>query len=138
MRIETILNNCQKFKSFVYSGVKWIEHDGEKCLTAIITPRKNGNAICSCCHKVVSCYESLEERLFEFVPLWGYRFFFIYQMRRVDCKKCGIKAEEVPWATGKSGLTKTFLVRSSSQLQDNLAEGFYRNKICCRLGTRTP
>jgi transposase len=109
MRIETILNNCQKLKSFVYIGAKWIEHEGETCLAIIITPRKNGNAICSCCHKVASCYDRLEERLFEFVPLWGYRCFFVYQMRRVNCKKCGIKVEEVPWAAGKSTLTKTYM-----------------------------
>jgi transposase len=109
MRIETILNNCQKFKSFVHSEAKWIEHDGEKCLAVIITPRKNGHAICSCCHKFASCYDRLEKRLFEFVPIWGYRCFFVYQMRRVNCKKCGIKVEEVPWATGKSTLTKAYM-----------------------------
>lgn len=109
MRVETILNNCQKFKSFIYCEVKWLEREGEKCLAVIIKPRKNGHAICSCCHKFASCYDRLEERLFEFVPLWGYRFFFIYQMRRVNCKRCGIKVEEVPWATGKSTLTKAYM-----------------------------
>jgi len=109
MRIETMLNNCQKFKSFVYKDVKWINHDGEKCLAAIIEPRKNGHAICSCCHKVASCYDKLEERRFEFVPFWGYRFFFVYQMRRVNCKDCGIKVEEVPWGMGKFTLTKTYM-----------------------------
>jgi transposase len=29
-------------------------------------------------------------------------------MRRVDCPTCGIKVETVPWATGKSSLTKAY------------------------------
>lgn len=109
MRTETILNNCQKFKSFIYSSVKWAEHNKEKCLEIILLPRKNGPAICSCCHKVAGCYDKLEVRRFEFVPLWGYRVFFIYQMRRVNCKKCGVKIEEVPWAIGKQTLTKIYM-----------------------------
>ena len=109
MRIETILNNCQKFKSFVYISVKWANHDGEKCLAATITARKNSHAICSCCHKVANCYDKLDIRWFEFIPLWGYRFFFVYQMRRVNCKRCGIKVEEIPWSMGKYTLTKAYM-----------------------------
>jgi len=109
MRIATILNNCQKFKSFVYCGVKWANHEGARCLVATLRPRKNGHAICSCCHEMASCYDKLEVRWFEFVPLWGFRFFLIYQMRRVNCRKCGIKVEEVPWAMGKYTLTKTYM-----------------------------
>jgi len=30
-------------------------------------------------------------------------------MRRVNCKNCGIKIEEVPWATGKHTLTKAYM-----------------------------
>ena len=26
---------------------------------------------------------------------------FVYQMRRVNCKRCGVKVEQVPWASGK-------------------------------------
>ena len=73
MRIETILNNCQKFKSFVYKSVNWVIHNGEKCLEVIVVPRKNGHAICSGCHKVAKCYDTQKPRWFEFVPLWGYK-----------------------------------------------------------------
>ena len=109
MRIETILNNCQKFKSFVYKNVKWATHNGEKCLEVIVLARKNGQAICSCCHKTAKCYDTQQPRWFEFVPLWGYRVFLVYAMRRVNCKNCGIKIEEVPWATGKQTLTKAYM-----------------------------
>lgn len=109
MRIETILNSCQKFKSFIYENVAWQLYDGEKCLEIKVVARKNGKAICSCCHQPASCYDTQESRRFEFVPILGYRCFFLYRMRRVNCKTCKVKIEEVPWATGKETLTKTYM-----------------------------
>jgi transposase len=34
--------------------------------------------------------------------------FFVYAMRRIDCKSCGVRVELVPWADGKKRITKTF------------------------------
>ena len=34
--------------------------------------------------------------------------FFLYGLRRVDCPRCGIKVERVPWAEGKNHLTTTY------------------------------
>jgi len=109
MRIETILNKCQRFKSFVYKNVRWVTHNGQDCLEAELIPRKNSTAVCACCHKPASLYDKLKARRFEFVPVWGYRVFFLYQMRRVDCRQCGVTVEEVPWATGKQTLTKAYM-----------------------------
>lgn len=111
MLVKTILNRCYKFKSFVYGSVKFIEK-GEKipAIEVEIFPRKNSKMICSCCHKLAPGYDTLSNaRRFEFIPLWGYPVFFVYTMRRVKCKKCGIKVEEVPWASGKSTLTKPYM-----------------------------
>jgi len=36
--------------------------------------------------------------------------FFSYRMRRVQCSRCGILSEEVPWARGKSRLTRSFSI----------------------------
>lgn len=109
MRIETLLNNCQKFKSVIYSDIKWGEYKGAQCLEATLSPRKNGRAICSCCAKASSLYDKLELRRFEFVPVWGYRVFFLYRMRRVNCKTCGVVVEAVPWTTGKHTLTSAYM-----------------------------
>jgi transposase len=109
MRIQTILNTCQKFKHFIYKNVKWVTREGKKCLEVIIRPRKNSRAICSGCGKPGSCYDHQQERLFEFVPLLGYPVYFRYRMRRVNCKDCGVKIESVPWSDGKQTMTKTFM-----------------------------
>jgi len=44
------------------------------------------------------------------VPLWGYQVYFRYRRRRVSCPGCGVKVEQVPWATGKQKLTKAFKI----------------------------
>jgi hypothetical protein len=47
--------------------------------------------------------------MFEFVPLWNITVFFAYALRRGNCETCGVKVEKVPWADGKSTLTKTYM-----------------------------
>jgi transposase len=109
MRLQTILNTCQKFKCFVYQRVKWVSRGNKKCLEVTVIPRKNSKPICSCCGKSGSCYDKQQERLFEFVPLLGYPLYFRYQMRRVNCKDCGVKIESVPWSDGKQTMTKAMM-----------------------------
>jgi transposase len=35
--------------------------------------------------------------------------FLVYAMRRVDCPRCGVVVEMVPWATGKSPMTHAYI-----------------------------
>jgi transposase len=51
----------------------------------------------------------METRRFEFVPLWGIPVFFLYAMRRVNCQRCGVRVESVPWARGKHTLTDAYM-----------------------------
>jgi hypothetical protein len=50
----------------------------------------------------------LPSRRFEFVPLWGLPVFFVYAPRRVECPRCGVRVERLPWADGKHHLTTTY------------------------------
>jgi len=49
-------------------------------------------------------------RRFEFVPLWGFMVLLLYRMRRVDCRGCGVKIEQVPWGCGKHQLTSAYML----------------------------
>jgi len=110
MLVKTILNRCQKFKSFVYGDVKFSKFGGRDCLDINVRPRKGSAAICSGCHEPAPGYDQASEpRRFEFVPMWGFSVFFLYHMRRVECAACGVKVEEVPWGSGKRQLTKTYM-----------------------------
>jgi len=109
MQLKTILNRVQKFKSFVYGKVKWVELDGESALLIEILARAHSSPICSGCGRRRPGYDSLAPRQFEFIPLWGIPVFFLYALRRVNCKRCGIIVETVPWAEGKNTLTKAYM-----------------------------
>ena len=39
-------------------------------------------------------YDHLPERRFEFIPFWGFLVFFLYRMRRVQCRDCGMVVGE--------------------------------------------
>lgn len=136
MRIQTILNRVEKFKSFVYDEASLEEHDDGPALVVNVRPRKNGNPYCSGCGRRGRVYDRLEERRFEFVPLWGIVVFLAYRMRRVDCKRCGVTVEMVPWGDGKNQLTTTyrwFLASWAKRLSWSEVASIFRtswNSVC--------
>ena len=103
MRLKTILNQCCDFQHFVIGGAKFSKD--KKRIEVQLRARVKSKPLCSGCGKLGSGYDRLPEKQVQFVPFWGFQVFFNYAMRRVDCKKCGIKVESVPWASGKQTLT---------------------------------
>lgn len=128
MQLKTILNRVQKCKSFVYQEVRWEETAKRSCLVIEVAARANGRPICSQCERPGAGYDRLEARRFEFVPVWGIAVFFEYALRRVECRRCGVRVEKVPWAFGKHTLTTTymqFLARWARRLSwQEVAESF--------------
>jgi len=108
MRVQTILNRVEKFKSFVYGEARLEERDDGPALVVRMESRSNSRPFCSGCGRRGPAYDRLEERRFEFVPLWGIVVFLAYRMRRVDCGRCGVTVEMVPWCDGKNHLTTTY------------------------------
>lgn len=108
MQLQTILNQVQKHKSFVYGKARSRRINGRKSLEVCIHPRKNSRPVCSGCGRRGPQYDQLALREFEFVPLWGMAVFFVYRMRRVNCRQCGVKVEQVPWGHGRSRQTTTY------------------------------
>jgi len=108
MRLQTILNRVEKFKSFVHDKAHLEEQEGGPALVVQVLPRTNSRPYCSGCYRRGRTYDHLKERRFEIVPLWGILVFLAYRMRRVDCPRCGETVELVPWSDGKSQLTTTY------------------------------
>jgi transposase len=108
MRIQTILNRVEKFKSFIYGEAHLGERDGGPALIVQMEARSNSRPFCSGCGRRGAAYDRLEERRFEYVPVWGILVFLAYRMRRVNCKRCGVTVEMVPWCDGKNQLTTTY------------------------------
>jgi transposase len=108
MQLKTILNRVQKFKSFVYGAIRWVDSAQGPAIEAELHPRSNGRPICSGCGCPRPGYDTLPRRRFEFIPMWGIKVFFLYAPRRVECPRCGIVVERMPWASGKHRLTKAY------------------------------
>jgi len=109
MQLKSILNRVEKHKSFVYEEVEWGDVGQPLSLRVRLRARAHTRPVCSGCNRARPGYDTLPIRDFEFVPLWGIAVFFVYALRRVNCKRCGVKVEAVPWATGKHTSTTTHM-----------------------------
>jgi transposase len=128
MLVQTILNRVERHGSFVYQHARFVEKAGGVELEVPIKARANSRPLCSGCGKRSAAYDRLPARRFEFVPLWGIAVFFVYALRRADCRRCGVKVEQVPWSSGKEHLTTTyqwFLARWAKRLSwQGVADAF--------------
>ncbi len=74
---------------------------------------------CSQCMRPSPGYDRLEERRWQFVPLWGIPVWLVYAPRRVECAEHGVIVEHIPWSDGKRPLTTAmmgFLARWARRL----------------------
>jgi transposase len=108
MQLKSILNRVQRHQSFTYGTSRLLKQATRLVIEIEIKARKGSKPLCSECGSPGPGYDTLSVRRFEFVPLWGIVVFFLYAMRRVNCRTCGIKVEQVPWASGKNHLTTTY------------------------------
>lgn len=108
MDLLTILTCCYHHRGFVYRRARFAP--GKKSIEVEVQPRARSAARCSSCHQPAPGYDRLPERRFEFVPPWGILVFLLYCMRRVQCPRCGVVVEEVPWGDGKRQSTKAHML----------------------------
>jgi transposase len=107
MLLTRLLNACHHFPGFVYERARLCERS--KTIEIEVRPRRGSKARCSGCSRQAAGYDQLAVRRFEFIPIWGFAVVLLYAMRRVHCRACGVKVEEVPWAMGKHTLCKAYM-----------------------------
>jgi len=126
MRLKTVLNRVHPVKGFVYEKARF--QDDEIEIT--VRPHRRSRPVCAGCGRRGPGYDTLPVRRFEFVPLWGLAVFLLYARRRVDCPRCGVTAELLPWADGKHHLTTAyaiFLARWARRLSWREVAGIFRS-----------
>jgi len=119
MLVKTILNNIEKYKSFVYRKTYFETLDSEKVVVVELKSRSNSKGKCHECGKSCGTYDTQPTRDYEYVPLWNIPVYFRYAPRRVYCRQHGIHIEQLPWAEGKEHLTisyKSFLASWAKRL----------------------
>lgn len=109
IKLKTLLNQVHKIKGFVYTKIQMVGGSGNPRIIAEVRPRRGSRPVCSGCGKPGSGYDHMTEpRQFAFVPILNIPVSLSYTMRRVDCPKCGVKVERVPWADGKHSQCNVF------------------------------
>jgi len=108
MLLTRLLNACHHFPGFVYAAVRLIETTST--IEIDVRPRRGSRPRCSCCGHCAAGYDLLPVRRFEFIPIWGYAVQLLYCMRRVQCRQCGVKVEQVPWGIGKHTSTRAYML----------------------------
>ena len=106
--LTRLLNACYHFAGFVYAAARL--NQATATIEVEVRPRRGSKPHCSGCGKTAAGYDLLPTRRFEFIPIWGYAVQLLYAMRRVQCRQCGVKVEQVPWAMGKHSLTKAYML----------------------------
>ena len=129
-----LLNACHHFAGFVYVTARLTA--ATNTVEVDVRPRRGSKPHCSCCGNKAPGYDVLPVRRFEFIPIWGYAVMLLYAMRRVQCRHCGVKVEEVPWAMGKHTLTKAYMLylahwaRKLSWKETAISFGTTWDKVC--------
>ena len=108
MLLKTILNHIEKHASFIYDQIRLVRGGASELIEVQVRCRKRSRPVCSGCSRRGPRYDTLSRREFQYVPLWGIPVVFLYSMRRVNCRRCGIRVESVPWAVGKRQTTCSF------------------------------
>jgi len=101
MLVESIVRKTLGLKTHCVKKVT--EERGE--MVVYLVPNRRCKIICSSCGKKGPGYDTLKERRWKHVPLWGIPVTLIYSPRRVECCNCGIRVETMPWTQGKSPLS---------------------------------
>lgn len=109
MQLKTIFNRVTNYKPFVVDHAELITTDAGMLIELTMRARGNGKPTCSGCGDRCRGYDTQPKpRRFDFIPMWMIPVVLIYTMRRVDCPKCGVKVERVPWSDGNSPLTTEY------------------------------
>ena len=110
MLVKTVLNKLEHFKSFVFGAVTSEIIGGSEALVVEVNARANSKPKCSICEKHGKPHGKLRSRLFEYIPLWNFKFYFRYAPRRLICLDHGAVVEAMPWCYGKERTTISFQV----------------------------
>lgn len=101
MRVTTLLRKLLCVTRLVVENARF-ETEG---LVIGVRPRRGRRARCGQCGKAGSTYDRQPKRLWKHLPLGEVFIWLEYAPRRVQCARCGVRIEQVPWAAHRSRFT---------------------------------
>lgn len=106
MLVSSIVRATLGLKDHRIKGIR----GGVDGLFVDLAPIGRRRLVCSGCGEPSRSRDRLPERTWRHVPLWGIRVTLTYRPVRVDCKRCGVRVEAIPWSDGKSPLSEALIV----------------------------
>jgi len=107
MLVEQLIRETLELQGFRIESVE--KKDSELLVT--IEPDLRYHPRCGICGRPGDYRDTLPERHFRHVPIWGIDVNLVYAPCRVRCSYCdGIHVEQMPWAAGKRRLTKALAI----------------------------
>jgi transposase len=104
MQLAKVLSNILGMK---HIRVRGCEFDDEGLLIDVV-PATRIARCCGCGCRVRRLYDRRRGRLWRHLDLGGMHVELRYDLRRVDCGRCGVRTELVPWADADSMYTRAF------------------------------
>jgi transposase len=103
VRVSTALNRLLAIPGASVIGVR-LAADG----VIVVVRLRRRRMACSVCGQVCSGMHDRDVRRWRHLDLAGHRCFLEYELRRVDCRDCGVRVEAVPWARRGARHTREF------------------------------
>ncbi|MCA9730163.1 MAG: ISL3 family transposase [Candidatus Eisenbacteria bacterium] len=104
MRANTLLRRMLGITGIVVDG---FEFEGDD-LVVDVRSRGRRRPRCGLCGVRAPGYDSIGQRKWRHLGIGGLRIWIRSRLRRVNCARCGVRVESVPWAAHNSGFTLQF------------------------------
>jgi transposase len=105
LTVTNILKRVLPLKGFCYRSARWVRDagvEGPAVIEVELAARQGAKACCGRCGRAAPGYDRPEKvRCWQFISLWTIQIYFLYARRRVQCRRCGVRVERLPWASGK-------------------------------------
>jgi len=103
MRATSLINKVLGLQGLWAVSLKFVEGH------LIIQCRKRGKkGFCPICGRRVRSFYDHHERAWRHLSMFGLATFLRVTIRRVNCPRCGVRVERVPWARHDSDFTRPF------------------------------
>jgi transposase len=114
LTVTNILKRVLPIKGFCYRWARWVRDagvDGPAVIEVGLAARQGAKAHCGRCGRASPGYDHSETaRCWQFISLWAIQVCFLYAPRRVQCQRCGVRVERLPWASGKLQVCDAFRI----------------------------
>jgi transposase len=110
LTIKTVLRFMQDFIGFLIRSVCLVENGDGATIEVSLAAAKGRRGKCSGCQCPGPCYDHLPQRSWAYVPLWNIPVTLHYKPRRINCPRCGVKVEAMPWSVGKYSSSRSMMI----------------------------